>query len=176
MFPLTESDHSLILVLLTTQLHNAEDDEDIKVLFAMDEALDLLMTTGFRKPVANLTISDRQNLSAALLDYHLMAKVKAEMDQFCEGLSTLEFLKAVRATPSIFTPYFTQIKTNLTPGTYTRRTCTLDYVSLHSMHSTGIVHFFRVYQGACRGEFLPERQLASPSGRTGLYLFHRLSG
>ena len=73
----------------------------------MDEVLDLLMTTGFRKPVANLTIPNRQNLSAALLDYHLMAKVKAEMDQFCEGLSTLEFLKAVRATPNIFTPYFT---------------------------------------------------------------------
>ena len=35
----------------------------------MDEALDLLMTTGFRKPVANLTISDHQNLSATLLDY-----------------------------------------------------------------------------------------------------------
>ena len=59
----------------------------------MDEALDLLMTTGFRKPISHLTISDHLYLSAALLDYYLMAKMKAEMDQFCEGLNTLGFSK-----------------------------------------------------------------------------------
>ena len=51
--------------------------------------MDLLMTTGYRKAVATLSINDCAALSAALLDYHLMAKVKAEVDQFCEGLKTL---------------------------------------------------------------------------------------
>ena len=78
------------------QLDNAEND-DLQVLFAMDKALDLLMMTGFHKPVSHLSISDHFNLSAALLDYHLMAKVKAEMDQFCERLKTLDFLNAMRA-------------------------------------------------------------------------------
>ena len=158
------------------QLHNAENDEDLKVLFAMDEALDLLLTTGFRKPISRLTISDRFNLIAALLDYHLMAKAKAEMDQFCEGLNTLGFLKAMRATPSIFEPYFTQIETNLTPGIYTRHTCTFDQRILTQHAYQKNCTLLRVHQGPCGGEFFPERQCAAPSGRTGLYLFHRLSG
>ena len=83
----------------------------------MDEALDLLITTGFRKPVSLLSISDRFTLSSALLDFHLMARVKAEMDQFCEGLQTLGLLNAVRATPTTWEPYFTQIDTSHTPGT-----------------------------------------------------------
>ena len=107
----------------------------------MDEALDLLMMTGFRKPVSHLTISDCFDLSAALLDYHLMAKVKAEMDQFCEGLKTLDFLNAMRATPTIWEPYFSQIETNLTPRTYARSTYISISVLLCSMHIRRIIHF-----------------------------------
>ena len=108
------------------QLHNAENDEDLKVLFAMDEALDQLMTTGFRKLISHLTVPDRFNLIAALFNYHLMAKAKAEMGQFCKGLNTPWFLRAMRAAPSIFEMYFTQIETNLAPGIYTRHICPFD--------------------------------------------------
>ena len=69
------------------QLHNAEN-YDVKLLFAMHEALDLLTMSGFRKPVCHHSIPDCFNLSAALLDYHLMAKVKAEMDHFCRDQNT----------------------------------------------------------------------------------------
>ena len=48
------------------------------------ENMDLVVQTGFRKPLIHLTIKDRHDLISSLLDYHLMAKVKTEMDQFKE--------------------------------------------------------------------------------------------
>ena len=110
-----------------------------------------------------------------MLDYHLMAKVKNEMDQFCEGLNTLGFLKAMRATPNIFNPYLTQIETNLIPSIYTRHILVLLIMYPYTACTRRIVYFFRIHQGACGGEFLPERQFASLAESTGLYLFHRLN-
>ena len=74
------------------QINKAENDDELRRIFAMDEVLDLLMIKGFHKAISKLSIADRSDLIAALLDYHLMAKVKAEMDQFLEGLSTFQFL------------------------------------------------------------------------------------
>lgn len=34
------------------QIHDAENDDDIKVVFAIDERMDLLAGTGFHKPYA----------------------------------------------------------------------------------------------------------------------------
>ena len=56
------------------------------------ENMDLVVQTGFRKPLIHLTIKDRHDLISSLLDYHLMAKVKTELDQFKEGLQTFSFL------------------------------------------------------------------------------------
>ena len=119
------------------QLHNAKNDEDIKVLFAMDEAPDLLITTGIRKPVSHLTISDRFNPSATLFNYQLMAKAKVEVDQFCEGLNILGFLKAMRVTPNIFESDFTQIVPNLTQEVLVL----LINVFMYSMHIRRSIHF-----------------------------------
>ena len=57
---------------------------DIKVVFAMDEAFEALVATGFRKAVCNLGLCS--SITPMLLDFHLMAKVKTEMDQFRDGL------------------------------------------------------------------------------------------
>ena len=57
-----------------------ESDSGVQAIFAGEE-LDLLMVTGYRKAVAMLTTNDCATLSVALLDYHLMFKVKMEMDQ-----------------------------------------------------------------------------------------------
>ena len=98
------------------QLHKSENDDEVREVFSTDEELNLLMTTGFRKPVTHLTVADCGDIISGLVDYHLMSKVKAEMDQFCKGLETFQFLDMLRANPKIWEPYFTHIESNLTPG------------------------------------------------------------
>jgi hypothetical protein len=56
-----------------------------------DTASDLLQQTGYRKPVTNITLTDRPGLMSVLVDYHIMARSKAELDQFCQGLHYLVF-------------------------------------------------------------------------------------
>ena len=59
--------------------------------FSIDEGEILLCETGYHKLVCSLKLVDKPSLHAALLDYHLMIKVKVEMDQFKEGLHSLGF-------------------------------------------------------------------------------------
>ena len=68
--------------------------------------MDLLAATGFCKPLCNLKIADRPAIVSAPVEYHLMAKMKAEMDQFKEGLSALGFLDTVRRKPDMWEPFF----------------------------------------------------------------------
>ena len=63
------------------QIVQAESDDDLKMCLNMDEVQCSLYETGCRKAVSSLKLSDRPAVDA-LLDYHLMVKVKAEMDQF----------------------------------------------------------------------------------------------
>ena len=79
----------------------------------MDEAFDLHMMTVFTRPLPNSCIADCSNLIAALLDYHLMAKVTEEMDQFLEGLSTFEFLDIMKANPRIWNLNLLKLTPNL---------------------------------------------------------------
>ena len=52
----------------------------------------------------------------ALLDYHLMVKVKASIDQFIEGLEIVGFLKDLRNDPLLWQEYFTYRPDMLTAG------------------------------------------------------------
>ena len=78
--------------------------------------MDLLAATGFRKPLCNLKIADRPAILSALVEYHLMAKMKAEMDQFKEGLSVLGFLDTVRRKPDLWEPFFLYHESKVTAG------------------------------------------------------------
>ena len=89
------------MIACSSQVNNVENDDDIKVVFAIDEGMDLLLATGFRKAVCHLTLSDRPAILSALMDYHLMAKTKVEMDQFKDGLTALGFLDTVRENPEM---------------------------------------------------------------------------
>lgn len=97
-------------------MNEAENDDDVKLVFAVDEAFDALVATGYRKAVCSLGLPDCPNIIRALLDFHLMAKVKTEMDQFREGLNTFQFLDLVKANPEMWKPYFMYSGTSLTPG------------------------------------------------------------
>ena len=95
---------------------DAENDDDIKVVFAIYEGIELLSATGFRKPLCTLQLSDRPSILSALIDYHLMIKVKTEMDQFKEGLKVLGFMDLVSQNPDVWKPFFVYCNNPLTAG------------------------------------------------------------
>ena len=74
------------------------------------------MATGYRKAVADLTVNDCSSVVKALLDYHLMTKVKAEMDQFRDGLSTFGFLDMMKTNSTIWKPFFVYSSSDMTAG------------------------------------------------------------
>ena len=78
--------------------------------------MDLLVATGFRKPVCNLKLADRLAILSALMEYHLMAKTKAEMDQFKEGLNVLGFLDVVKRKAGLWEPFFIHCESKITAG------------------------------------------------------------
>lgn len=79
---------------------------DWPVVIAIDEVMDLLLETGYRKPISSTSVSDKQEIIASLIDYHCMTKVKAAMDQYIEGLDVLGVLVAIRNNPVWFEPLF----------------------------------------------------------------------
>ena len=68
----------------------------------------LITETGYRKPLSLLKLEDIPQLKQTLRD-HVLVKVKAELDQFCEGLTTLGVLDKVKMYPSLMAPLFTDI-------------------------------------------------------------------
>lgn len=88
------------------QLQGAENDDDVKMVFAVDEVSALLMETGYRKPLTHLTLQDIPTLKAALVDYHCMLKAKGAIDQFAEGLQRLKVLDLIKKFPLLTKPCF----------------------------------------------------------------------
>ena len=83
----------------------------------IDETMALLVEAGFRKPVCQLKLSDKSLLREVLIDYHLMVKVKMNMDQFAEGLQVLKVLDAIRSQPALLKPLFVTDEATLSAGT-----------------------------------------------------------
>ena len=89
----------------------------MKVLFNIEEAADVLLVTGYRKAICDLRLNDKVSLKAALIDYHCLLKVKAEMDQFMDGLADCGVLEYIRQFPDLMRPLFTDCSTKqLTAG------------------------------------------------------------
>ena len=100
------------------QLDEAENDDDVKLILAVDEIAGLVLETGYRKPFVKLTMADKSELKAAMVDYHCMIKVKAAMDQYLEGLQNLKVLELVRKFPSLSRPFFIADNKRITAGGY----------------------------------------------------------
>ena len=100
------------------QLDHAENDDDVKMIFFVDEVSALLTETSYRKPLINLTLSDRSNLKSVLVDYHCMLKAKAAMDQFSEGLQRLQRHDLIQRFPSLLKPCFVSSGKKITAGGY----------------------------------------------------------
>lgn len=72
----------------------------------MDEALDFLCATGYKKAVCTVCMKDKGNILAALLDFHCLLKVKGEMDQFIEGMSSVGVLECIKKHPDVMKQFF----------------------------------------------------------------------
>ena len=53
------------------------------------------METGYSKPLQCLAISDATYINEVLKNFHCIIKVKAEIDQFIEGLNTLDIVNVI---------------------------------------------------------------------------------
>ncbi len=81
-----------LCLIFILQVTNAENDAEIQVTCAIDEAQSLLSEAGFFKPLIRLTMDDKSKLSSVLISYHCMTKVKAAMDQLLKAWKVWEFL------------------------------------------------------------------------------------
>ena len=61
-------------------------------------------------------MSDKLTLTSTLLDYHCMVKVKAQMDQFAEGLEELGVLMLIRRYPEVSKPLFVAVSKAMSAG------------------------------------------------------------
>ena len=93
-----------------------ESDESLRVLFQSPEYEPMLLETGYRKPLASLQIADKTTIMQTL-KAQVLLRVKAEIDQFCDGLRTCEVIEYTRKYPTLMAPRFMQTLVSLTPGT-----------------------------------------------------------
>ena len=64
------------------------------------------METGYSKPITAITLADRNIISDVLKRYHCVIKVKAEIDQFLDGLKLLKIDKYISRHPEIMKVFF----------------------------------------------------------------------
>lgn len=69
------------------------------------ENFEFLSSCGFVKPVNTIKMEDREMLLRTV-GLHFLLKVKAETDQYKEGLRCLGVLDAIVSQPSILQPFF----------------------------------------------------------------------
>ena len=100
-------------------------------LFSDEANASLLLETGFRKPLCLLTMSDREIISSTMRLYYTLVKVKAETDQFMDGLKTLGVLQMVKKFPDLMKPVLVKQSTKLHKGevTYTYKYTVTDQSS-----------------------------------------------
>ena len=86
------------------QLSDVKDDITLRTLFENDQWLTVLLETGYRKALSSLTVEDLIGIKRTLRNFYMLLRVKAEIDQFLEGLSCLGVLDQVRSHPMLMQP------------------------------------------------------------------------
>ena len=73
-----------------------------------------LMDAGYTKA---LLYTHKQDMLSTLASHYCLLNVKAELDQFCEGLETLGLLAEIKNHPQVFRCLFVSGENALTAGT-----------------------------------------------------------
>ena len=92
-----------------------ESDESLRVLFQNPEYESVLLETGYRKPLMTLQMADKTTIKQTL-KAQVLLRVKAELDQFCEGLRTCEVIEYTWKYPTLMAPRFMWTLVSLTQG------------------------------------------------------------
>ena len=70
--------------------------------------------TGYRVPLTQLKLMDKENLCKAVREYYTLIKVLPEINQFGEGFDSLGMLSMMRQYPDLLQAYLlTQGKSQL---------------------------------------------------------------
>ncbi|XP_064389314.1 uncharacterized protein LOC135337323 isoform X2 [Halichondria panicea] len=93
---------------LLREINDADTDEKLRLIFEDDEKVGLVCDTGYSKALCLASMADKDGIKNALRDYHSLIKIKAELDQFTEGLHTCEVLKYVQNYSDLMQPLFCQ--------------------------------------------------------------------
>ena len=86
----------------------------LQAIFDDSATADIVLETGYRKPLG--TVSDKEEIIRVLKRYHTLIKVKAEIDQFIEGLQCLGIDHLIKEHPDLMEPLFVNKNKSLTAG------------------------------------------------------------
>ena len=76
------------------------------------DACDVLVDCGFTKPIAQLTVQDIPQLVNSTALHVTILRVKAEIDQFMDGINDAGTLHAIQKYPGFFRPMFVASQAN----------------------------------------------------------------
>ena len=88
----------------------------LQAIFDDSATADIVLETGYRKPLGTVTVSDKEEIIRVLKRYHTLIKVKAEIDQFIEGLQCLGIDHLIKEHPDLMEPLFVNKNKSLTAG------------------------------------------------------------
>ena len=80
------------------------------------ESCELLITCGFTKPAASLTLKDVPQLTRSISFHCTLLKVKAELDEMCSGLRLSGVLEVIQDIPDLFRNFLVYNRRKLTAG------------------------------------------------------------
>ena len=84
----------------------------LQAIFDDSVTANIILETGYRK----VTVSDKEEIIRVLKRYHTLIKVKAEIDQFVEGLQCLGIDHLIKEHPDLMEPLFVNKNKSLTAG------------------------------------------------------------
>ena len=85
-------------------------------------AFDMLLSCGFTKPIAKLTLRDVPQLVECVALHTTILSVKAELDHIMQGLGDAGVLDSLQKYPHLFRTLFVQDSQPLTAGQYLKST------------------------------------------------------
>ncbi len=93
----------------------------------MDEITNLILQTGYSKPLTRIVCADKEELQSVLIDFHLLVKVKLSMDQFSDGLRAVGII--VSTDPEMWRRLFVATDRKITAG---RAIIIYNYIAIES--------------------------------------------
>ncbi|XP_019859560.1 PREDICTED: uncharacterized protein LOC109587781 [Amphimedon queenslandica] len=80
--------------------------DDLAFQKALSDHCDILFSTGFSKPICNVTIADKEEITRVVALHHTLLQCLAELDQLKKGLRSLGVLSIIEENKNIMKPFF----------------------------------------------------------------------